>query len=203
LILNHDFSKDFERLLYTTGIHYHDVLHRSETLDVDASLETIKSDIYRVIPKKISVGKQYKVIEHLLDSAEKSKGVYCISSFPSDERAKHVAVSIVANILQRSIKSKKPQAKPLWHRVYGGFKDDLRDKHVDKPSLIVLSNIDATNSSGAKLEKIRDILEKFDSTPRLVVLAGGDPNSFFGNMLHYPLRAGAMLGPPNRIKDIN
>jgi hypothetical protein len=200
MILKHKFDKQFESQLSNLGVSWTHLLHRNDVLDIEDSLETIKPDVARLILKPISATKQFKVVEHLLESAEKSKGVYCISSFPSDERACQLAVSIISEAFRRT--QKKKQAKPLWHRVFGGYKDELRDKSVDKPSLLILSNIDANNSTGSKLEKVRDILEKFNTIPRIVVLAGGDPHTFFANVLHYPLRAGVMLGPPNRVKEI-
>jgi hypothetical protein len=202
VILKHIFSKDFEKQLGSCGVRYTDLMSKSESLDVENSLETIKPDVFKVISKTVSITKQYRVAEHLLENIERYKGVFCISSFPSDERAKFLTTSIIEKLLLRREKSKKTIAKPLWHRVYGGFKDELRDKHVDKPSLLVLSNVDCSNNSSVKIEKIRDILEKFEGIPIIVVLAGPDPLSFFGNVLHYPLRAGIMLGPPNRIKEI-
>jgi hypothetical protein len=202
VILKHIYSKDFEKQLGSCGVRYNDIMAKSDSLDVESALETIKPEVFRVISKTVNVAKQYKVVEHLLENIEKYKGVFCISSFPSDERAKFLTTSIIENLLLRRAKSKKSLSKPLWHRIYGGFKDELRDKHIDKPSLLVLSNIDCSSNSSVKIEKIRDILEKFEGIPIIVVLAGPDPLSFFGNVLHYPLRAGIMLGPPNRIKEI-
>lgn len=202
MILTHKFSKDFEKQLYSCGVRYTDVMSRAESLDLESSIETIKPEIPRLIQKSVSITKQLKIAEHLLETAEKCRGVYCVSSFPSDERAKYVATSIIANILQRKAKSKKAISRPYWHRVYGGFKDEIRDKMIEKPSLLVISNVDCQNNSSIKIEKVRDILEKYEGVPRLVVLAGGDPLSFFGSVLHYPLRAGFMMGPPNRIREV-
>lgn len=199
--LYHRFTKDQDKQLKLCGVRYTDVMSKNDCLDLEEAAETIKPEINRLIPKSVNIKKQIIVAEHLLDNAERYKGVFCVSSFPSDERAKFVATSIIANALDRQKKAKKSYNKPLWHRVYGGFRDELRDKSIDIPSLLVLSNIDCTHNSSIKIEKVRDILEKFEGIPRIIVLAGGDPITFFGNILHYPLRGGIMLGPPNRIRE--
>ncbi len=199
--IKHVYDKDMLRILGANGVHYQDYLHKTERLDVEESLEVIKPEVYRVIPRPVSTAKQYKVAEHLLEKAEKGTGAYGVGSFATDERARHFAVQVMANVIKRQQKSLRTKGYPLWHRVYGGFKDELRDRKPDPiPSLIILSNI-TPQCTNVKLEKIRDILEKYDSVPRIVVCTGVDPITFFGNYLHYPMRGSIWLGPKNRVKE--
>jgi hypothetical protein len=65
---------------------------------------------------------------------------------------------------------------------------------------LIISNINET-STPHKLEKVRDILEKYSECPRIVVMSGSDPLTFFGTKLFYQINAGILLGPPNRITE--
>src|SRR5690606_24699313 len=97
----------------------------------------------------------------MMNNPLKGNYIACIGSYPSDTRAKVIA----ANIVDRAINMQQQgavrgKAYPLWHRLYGGYSDTLRDsKELDPCSLLVLSNIGA-DSSRVKLEKLRDILER-------------------------------------------
>ena len=66
-------------------------------------------------------------------------------------------------------------------------------------SMLILSNFN-TESTPLKVEKLRDILERYSNIPRIVVLGGIDPFTFFATRLNYPLDACLQLGADNRIK---
>jgi len=53
--------------------------------------------------------------------------------------------------------------------------------------MLVITNV-GVDSSQVKLEKLRDILEKYDSIPRIVVVNGVDPVSFFAERVRLPLK---------------
>ena len=90
---------------------------------------------------------------------------------------------------------------PLWHKVYGGYQDTLWDRHSDeKPSLLIISNV-VDGAGNVKIEKTRDLLEMYSHIPRIVVMGGQDPLTFFGTKLYYPINAGLYLGPKNKIEE--
>ena len=66
---------------------------------------------------------------------------------------------------------------PIWHRLDTNYKDDLRDSKESNYSSIFISNITLT-SSNIKLEKCRDILDRFSHIPRIIMLVGMQPFEF-------------------------
>ena len=124
--------------------------------------------------------------------------VFCVSSYPNDEMAKLLALKIMMRAAVLAVK-KKMSGFPVWHTVYEGFKDDLRDETpVPYPCLLTLSNI-PSNSSPLRLGKIRDNLEKFSDIPRIVVLSKENPVKFFRNSLEYPINGAVFLASKNNI----
>lgn len=105
--------------------------------------------------------------------------VYGVGSEPSDQRAKYFAVYLVQLFLE---------AAPLnctvkWDSLTGGFDNPSLNL---EPSLLVLSGL-TPNSTQVKLEKARDLLEKHSNIPRIVVVSGEDPVTFFMTRLYYSL----------------
>jgi hypothetical protein len=91
---------------------------------------------------------------------------------------------------------------PLWYRVYGCLSDSLRDRPIQEmPCMLILSNVNE-GSSNFKLEKVRDLLEKYSEIPRIVVTGGEPPCDLFANKLYYPMRAGFYIGPSNAIREV-
>jgi hypothetical protein len=107
----------------------------------------------------------------------------CISSEPSDIKAKVLAKNILQVALDNGVRGK-------WHTIIGGYKDELRDK-VKPVNLLVLSNV-PYNATDVKLEKLRDILELYHGVPRIVVTTGCEPIEFF-NHLGLPLNYGLWI----------
>jgi hypothetical protein len=74
-----------------------------------------------------------------------------------------------------------------WHSIYGGLSDNLRDTEnppeLKDCRLLILSNVDA-NSIEFKLEKTRDILDKYSHIPRILAVGGVDPVTFSKRSLH-------------------
>ena len=109
---------------------------------------------------------------------------FCITSEPNDKDAKLAA----AFLMQRAFELKGARIPPLWHDLMGGFENPLLDSNnmTFTPSMLVISNV-LPNSTNTKIEKLRDILERYSKVPRIVVSAGMDPFSFFQKHLYYPL----------------
>lgn len=200
-IIFRPFDHSQSRLLRQLNVD-HQCLHGQRSFDVADCLSKIKCKLeYTDIKdKNISVRKQENNLHRILANPLRGAPVIGISSYPSDLRAKLVAAMIVASATEvyknggRKVRSRQ---LPVWHRIYGGFKDDLRDKPSDKPCLLVLTNI-TDDCSNIKIEKIRDLLEKYDDIPRIVVTGGKNPLNFFAERLKYPLRHGIYVGPERR-----
>lgn len=80
-------------------------------------------------------------------------------------------------------------AKVEWERVYNTYNNHLlktygeRERENDDPTMIVLSNLSPLSDSVA-LGKVRDVLARFSSIPRVVVAAKEDPISFAATRLY-------------------
>lgn len=115
--------------------------------------------------------------------------IYGVSGNPDDAKAKYFAAYLVAAHLEK-LGSK---ANVVWHTLYGGFSNSLLTEYdpIDgkaDPTLLVLSNLTPA-STNVKLEKARDLLERFSDIPRIVVIAGEDPLSFLTTRLYSPINA--------------
>lgn len=191
-------------MLIARGVPPQDLPTSNTRIDVEEALVKIEPDIPNVMAKSISVAKQYKMLETFLAHPLKGSHTIGISSFPSDLRAKHLAIHLMAAACEaHQAGHKKPgRSLPLWHRVYGGWTDSLRDKvSQEVPSMLILVNVHQ-NSSTVKLEKVRDLLERYSEIPKIVVTGGEPPSQIFASKLYYPMKAGFYLGPNNRIKEI-
>ena len=202
LILKH-LPKDREKTLIGRGVPPADFIHGMASFDVLSNIVKYETDIPGVLSKVVSIPKQIRVIESLNENPIRAQYAIGINSFPSDQIAKHLAIHIMDRATQAWMKRHKPgRTMPVWHRVFGGLSDPLRDKDPgDIPSLLVISNVN-DGSSAYKLEKVRDLLEKYSHVPRIVVTSSRDPITFFATKLHYPINAGIHLGPANRVKEL-
>lgn len=200
-IIFRPFNQQKSRILRQLNVD-HQCLHGQRSFDIADCLSKIKCQLeYSDIrDKNISVKKQENNLHRILANPLRGAPVIGISSYPSDLRAKLVAALIVSTAIDaykeggRKVRSRQ---LPLWHKIYGGFKDELRDNPGDKPCLLVITNI-TDDCSNIKLEKIRDLLEKYDDIPRIVVTGGKDPLTFFAERLKYPLKHGIYVGPERR-----
>ena len=194
LDINFRWDNERVRLMKTRGVDgYAFSLARSPFV-VEDCLTRIEPKQVEWLPesfdlKSISVKKQIAALDSLLNHPLKGSGITCITSFPSDVRAKVIAANIVNRAIDQQIKGAvRGKAYPLWHRLYGGFNDTLRDaKDLDPCSLLVLTNI-GPDSTQQKLEKLRDLLERYDSIPKIVVVNGSDPVTFFAEKVRMPLK---------------
>lgn len=194
-----------QHLLRALGVDYTCLMGKRNEFDVIDSLVKIKPKLeyYDVqLRTSISTKRQVNSIVKLLTNPLRGAPTICISSFPTDLRAKLIACQIMnVAIDQHQARTRKHgQTMPRWHKVYGGYKDELRDKDIQKeresdeyPCMLILTNV-LPESTPYKLEKLRDLLEKYDDIPRIVVLGGSDPLTFFATKLQYPLNHGIMMG---------
>ena len=106
--------------------------------------------------------------------------IYVVSGNPDDCQARLFAAYLV-NIHMLGYKNHSVE----WHSVHGGFNNPLVKEERDPPSMIVLTNLSPT-STPVKLDKVRDICDKWDNVPRVLVVAGEDPISFMATRLYLP-----------------
>lgn len=133
--------------------------------------------------KFIEASTQLQGLEDFVEDS-KSSMIYAVSGSPDDAKARYFAAFLV----QTHINQLKSDANPLWVPMYGGFDNPYMERDFARPSLLVLSNLTA-NSTNLKLEKARDLLEKYDTVPRIIVSAGIDPMSFMATRLFMPVHA--------------
>ncbi len=190
------------RILLARGVPGQDMPTKRTKINVADSLVKIEPDIPNSPIRNISVVKQLKVLQSLLDHPLRSSYTVGISSFPSDLRAKYLAIMIMNAAIDAYKDSHKPgRGLPLWHRVYGGYSDTLRDKPIaEMPCMLVITNV-GPESTPMKLEKVRDLLEKFSDIPRIVVTGKDPPCSIFANRLQFPMKAGFYIGPFNHVRE--
>lgn len=110
----------------------------------------------------------------------------CFAGDPHDEKPKLLA----AFILQRWLQTKKE--RPYWIRMHGRFLSDSELRSAASAPFLIVSNV-ATNSTPNRLEMVRDLLESTALKPKIVLLAGEDPISFFYRKLYLNLNGVCMF----------
>lgn len=205
-ILKFKFPTERQRTLRSRGVDGQCFAGSRNEFDFEHAAVRMKPDIPNMIIKAYGTKRQYHNLETVLEKPLRGNPIIGIGSYPTDMRAKMLAVNIMDRAIQ--VQSEATSGKllqrdyPLWHKVYGGFKDTLRDGELsERPSMLVLSNIDLL-STNHKLEKVRDILERYDSIPRIVVLTGCCPMEFFATKLHLAMDYGFFVGPDDRPEKI-
>src|ERR1700737_4265309 len=89
--------------------------------------------------------------------------IYGVSGNPDDSKAKYFAAFLVA----AHIKALGSDANPIWAPMYGGFDNPYMSDDKAAPTMLVITNI-TPNSTSMKLEKARDLIEKYSDIPRIV-----------------------------------
>lgn len=197
------FDKSRSKLLLSRGLDPQCLASRRNSFDAMESVTKIVPDIKTMKMKTVSVRRQIRALINLINNPLRGAPVVCISSFPSDLRAKIVAMNLMNSAINYKLLSSRRDIKardlPLWHVVTGGFKDNLREQQEGKrPCMLILTNVNV-ESTPAKIEKLRDILELYSDIPRIVITGGEDPITFFATRLRYPLSAALYFGSTRRV----
>lgn len=153
---------------------------------LDDTLTSITPHVPAWLPEdydlpRLSVRRQIDACQRMLTNPLHGNPILGIGSMATDDRAKFLAMSFMAAAIdqQKSTKTHRGKLLPLWHRVLGGYQDNLRDlKERKNISMLVITNV-GPDSTPQKIEKVRDLLEIYDHIPRIVVMNGADPVSFF------------------------
>lgn len=150
---------------------------------------SIRSEVEGYKVRRVKKASQLQHFADLLEAPLGRPYVYVIASNPNDAKANLAAAMVLERAVLAHVKGQAPRHKqmPIWHRVYGNYADKLRDAERNDapratPSLLILSNITA-DSTAAKIELVRDLLVKFDDTPRIIVTTGSDPMTFMTQRL--------------------
>jgi hypothetical protein len=114
--------------------------------------------------------------------------IYVVAGNPDDSKAKYFA-AYLAYIHKCKYEYR---SDIIWEPVFGGFDNPLLRKDVE-PSMLILSNL-SENSTAVKIEKAKDLIERWPNIPRVVVCAGEDPISFASTRLHVPAHGIAYFG---------
>jgi hypothetical protein len=120
---------------------------------------------------------------------------YVVTGNPDDSRAKYFAAYLVTLHKERL----GLRASVYWETVYGGFQNPLLDKSI-APTLLVLSNL-TSESTAVKIEKTRDLIERFPNCTKVIVGAGEDPISFASTRLRIPVH-GIAYFPSKHVKQV-
>lgn len=108
-------------------------------------------------------------------------GVYGVASDPNDNVALYFAAYLAATYVAIN-----PRANVLWHSL-SGYKNTLLEEGTSETlDLLIVTNVTA-QSSPHRLEMLRDLLVKYADIPRIVVIGGEDPVTFFATRLHFKL----------------
>lgn len=106
--------------------------------------------------------------------------IYIVAGNPDDGKAKYFA----AYLAYLHKKMFEHRAEIYWEAVFGGFDNPLMKRDLN-PTMLILSNL-SENSTAVKIEKAKDLIERWPNIPRVVVCAGEDPISFAATKLHVP-----------------
>ena len=149
------------------------------SFELEDYITPISTEVYGA-RRRVSIKVQLDHISRFTKSLKKkgANPVLCIGGQYSDMRPMQVATHLVPE-------------HALWHRVIGGFYDNILETRP-KASVLVISNIVGA-STPHKLEKVRDLLDTYDTIPRVVCVGGVDPLKFFGESLHYKLNCSLYL----------
>lgn len=194
--------KEYSMLLAKRGVAGNELLFREDRFNVTNDIVKITIDGYGMTQRSIGIQKQLRTLHMISKNPLAKNYVLGISSYPTDQRAKQLASWLMyLGCKQHAIKHRPGRGLPLWHRVFGSYKDSLRDDvQLETPGLLVITNVNE-ESTPVKMEKVRDLLEKYHNIPRIVVCGGMNAASLFANRLHYPLDGAVHIGPPNRVHE--
>ena len=149
---------------------------------------------------KTNVRRQSEALHKLLIDPLRGRPIIGIGSMVTDDRAKFLAMSLMNEAIDMQKRgSHRGKLLPIWHRPFGGYADKLRDSERKNISMLVIANV-GPDSTPSKIEKVRDLLEMYDNIPRIVVVNGSDPISFFASKIRMTMQYAFMLNSARSAK---
>jgi hypothetical protein len=114
--------------------------------------------------------------------------IYGVGAEPSDQKALYFAAYLtMLYVMGRGLPGGRSGGLVRWETLNGGFKNRLlyEDGSIDQSiGFLVLTNV-TPESSSVKLEKLRDTLVAYADIPRIVVIGGMDPVTFFSTKIFH------------------
>lgn len=168
-------------------------VHR-EDLWGTSGLPAIETSDFRFKPKAFVVENsklEGKVIEasvqissfKTFEANPKAAMTYISAGNPDDVKARHFAM-FLASLHCKWIRAQGKAPTVLWERLYGGF-DNPAMRPSQDPTLIVIDNLSVIPNK-VKYDKARDLITRWSSIPRILVVAGEDPISFAASRIYKP-----------------
>jgi hypothetical protein len=164
----------------------HSVLLSSHPENIQRFMSTIELPKRGDEPIIHDKTKQFEALEGfkkvLAQDIRSNERLLLISARDYDHLPNQLALSLAAYAFEH-------HREFVWHSLYGGYSDELRDdktasdERLKKCSLLVLSNL-AENSTAIKVEKARDLLNRYSHLNRIVVTAGMNPVEYAKTVLH-------------------
>lgn len=198
-VLNFKYAADRVKTLKMQGVDGSAFAVLRRPFLLDDALVSITPMIPKWLPEdynipKTNVRRQIDACHKLLIHPLRSNPITCIGSMVTDDRAKFLAMSIMNEAIdQMKQGSHRGKLLPIWHRVMGGYQDELRDaKERRNISMLIIANV-GPDSTPQKIEKVRDLLERYDHIPRIVVVNGSDPVSFFAEKIRMTMQYAILM----------
>jgi len=170
------------------------VVRNMDALVKNNQVELAKSSITWLpegfVLRSISIKKQLNNIEKAMSHPLTGSYTMAIGSYPSDVRAQLLAANFMNAAIDQQIAGQagRGRAYPFWHSLMGSSWDPVRDSREPEPfSMLIIDNV-GVDSSRVKLEKLRDLLVKFNHIPKIVIVNGIDPVTFFAEHVRLPLK---------------
>lgn len=199
-----NFSPKKKRILDKSGVPHSAFMRANTSIILDECVSKIEAELSKTRIRRISVSRQLRAFESFISNPLWGSSLYVISSYPSDLRAKQVALYVMSKAMDNYYKRKESnkllikRGPPVWHNIMGGYRDKYLDGDITScPSMLILANV-IEDSTQIKLEKLRDILVKYDRVPRIVVTAAIDPVSFMLGKLKHQLDGSLYISPDDR-----
>lgn len=200
------FTKEREKLLLACGLDRLVLANKRLTYDLSDNVASFKPAVSGVKTRNIGEPKQLEYYARIMSNPLKGSGTYVLNSFPTDLRAKQLATVIMNKTIDHhndiNNKFRKGRNLPMWIKLVGyGGPDLIKQIREVNPCALFISNLN-DESTSHKIEKLRDILEVFDSIPKYIITAGQDPLTFFARKLFYPVTAAIRVGSANKVGNI-
>jgi hypothetical protein len=200
------FPKDREKFLLSCGMDRLVIANRRLTFDLLNCVSSFKPKISEVKTRNVGEQKQIECYQKLMANPLKGSGTFVVNSFPTDLRAKQLAAVVMNRAMDIysdfDNRHRAGRSAPMWIKLTGYSSHDvIKQIRETNPCMLIITNIN-DESTPYKIEKLRDILDVFDSIPKLVVTAGQDPLTFFARKLYYPVTAAIRIGSDQKITHI-
>lgn len=162
---------------------------RMPAFNTDQHLISFASEMEGLKTRRVTKKQQQQALLRVLERPFSAPYLMAISSSPNDGKAKQLAAFLLQNAMRAHMSGKfrstRGRDMPMWHFLTGSFQDKLRDGE-DRPSMLILSNL-TKDSTNVKFEKCRDILEKYNDIPRIIVMTPDDPLTMVNSRLYMPV----------------